>query len=394
MSKFNSGFRVIVVGGGVAGVCAGIFCGDDSCLLERNGGVGKKMLISGSGQCNLTHGGNIADFLQHYGNPKKANFVKPSLYSFDNIAVSDFFGSHGVPVIEREDGKIFPRSKKSSDLLNVLVNCVCGEILTGVVVEEVVRTDAVFLVRTNVNDFLTDNIILATGGNSYPTTGSKGDGFNFAKSLGHTIIQPRPALVPIIVQNFKFADSAGTTFLQVDIELRRNGKKIISKKGDVLFTHRGLSGPGILDVSRYVESLDEVRIIIFDSRSDAEIFSGKKSLKNALANSGIPSRFVIQLLNVLEISPDLPASETPREVRKKLAAVSFIVDKTSGWNESMVTAGGVAIDEVNRHTLESKLVKGLFFAGEILDVDGDCGGYNIQFAMSSGKLAGTSAAKK
>ncbi|MDR1290739.1 MAG: NAD(P)/FAD-dependent oxidoreductase, partial [Planctomycetaceae bacterium] len=266
------------------------------------------------------------------------------------------------------------------------------------------------------------------GGCSYPSTGSNGDGFKFAQSLGHTIISPRPALAPVIcsshfkirkaehgsattwsgysrakptahtgsgiIRDFGFAEFAGTSFAQVQIEVFRNGQKICNGKGDVLITHRGLSGPGILDLSRYIEPSDEIRIPIIDTKSESEIFSGKKTLKNALANSGITSRFVVQLLRQFNIPPDLPASEVPREIRKQLQYVSFKVERTGNWNEAMTTAGGVAIDEVKRQTLESRIVPDLFFAGEILDVDGNCGGYNIQFALASGKLAATNMKNK
>jgi predicted Rossmann fold flavoprotein len=392
-SQHTRYFEFLIIGGGVAGLCAGAFSGDNFCILERNNESGKKLLLAGSGQCNVTHAGKISDFLTQYGNDTKSHFVKPSLFSFDNNDVIKFFAEHETPLFQREDGKIFPQSMKSQDVRDALLKSVKDKIITNAEVINVTKNKKGFLIETNSSSFETSKLLLALGGRSYPSTGSKGDGFKFAQMLGHTIITPRPALVSVIVKDFKYADSAGASFAQTRIEIFRNEKKIHCETGDVLITHRGLSGPGILNLSRYIEPLDEIRIPIIDPKIETEIFSGKKTLKNVLSNSGIPTRFVIQLLSQLEVSPDLPAAETPRKVRKQLLSVPFVVEKTSGWNEAMTTAGGIAIDEVNRHTLESRIVPRLFFAGEILDVDGNCGGYNIHFALASGKLAAISARK-
>jgi predicted Rossmann fold flavoprotein len=280
---------------------------------------------------------------------------------------------------------------QSRDIRDALVKPIKNKIITNANVINVTKNKNGFLIETESSSFETSKLLLALGGCSYPSTGSKGDGFKFAQMLGHTIITPRPALVPVIVKDFKFADSAGASFAQIQIEIFRNEKLIHRETGDVLITHRGLSGPAILNSSRYIKPLDEIRIPIIDPKIEPEIFSGKKTLKNVLSNSGIPPRFVLQLLHQLDVSPDSPAAETPRNVRKQLLSASFIVEKTGGWNEAMSTAGGVAIDEVNRHTLESRIVPRLFFAGEILDTDGNCGGYNIHFALATGKLAAMSA---
>jgi predicted Rossmann fold flavoprotein len=387
-------YEFVIVGAGVAGLCAAAFCDDNVLVIERNNEAGKKLLLSGSGQCNITHAGKISDFLPHYGNEQKKHFVKPALLSFDNNAVINFFAQHGVPIYEREDGKIFPQSMQSRDVRNALAKLIKGKILTNTVVNNVTKIDDGFLIETDSSKILSSKLLLTTGGCSYPSTGSKGDGLKFAQSLGHTITAPRPALVPVIVQDFKFADFAGTSFTQTQIEIFRNGKKFCEGKGDVLITHRGLSGPGILDLSRYIEPLDEIKIPIIDPQSESEIFNGKKTLKNALANTSITLRFVVQLLRQFDIPLDLPVAEVPRKIRKLLNYVSFTVEQTGNWNEAMTTTGGITIDEVKRQTLESRIVSGLFFAGEILDIDGDCGGYNIQFALASGKLAAMSAFNK
>ncbi|MDR0705022.1 MAG: NAD(P)/FAD-dependent oxidoreductase [Planctomycetaceae bacterium] len=393
---------VLIVGAGTSGLVAGIASAKNYrgtvCVLERNPEPGCKFLLSGSGQCNVTHGGSITDFLNHYGDTKKARFVQPALLAFDNIAVTEFFEQRGVPILEREDGKIFPKSLKSEDLLKVLVAELRkqgGILQTETVVENITKTDNGFLLATNRGEFCTKKLILATGGQSYPSTGSRGDGFRFAERLGHHLIEPKPVLTPVIVRNYPFAGLSGISFWSSKIEVYRNGKRLKSGRGDILLTHRGLSGPGILDLSRDIEPDDELRIsIIKPEEFTPEVFTGKKTLKNALQRFDIAERFLVQILDSFHIAPDQPATETNRETRKKielaLTCYPFIVERLGGWNEAMATGGGVVLDEVNRKTMESRIVPDLYFCGELLDIDGNTGGYNIQFALSSGFLAGNS----
>lgn len=391
---------VLIVGAGPAGLAAAFFAVEHSaksvCLLDRNREPGRKFLLSGSGQCNVTHGGPIDGFLSRYGDVKKGRFVKAPLLEFDNRATVDFFQRLGVPLFQREDGKIFPVSLRSRDLVAALVSVLNErgvDVRTDCSVESVRRNENGFAVRTDRDLFQVETLILATGGCSYPGTGSTGDGYRIAERLGHRIVEPKPGLVPVIVRDYPFGDAAGISFPSTNIEIVRKGRRIRSGRGDVLLTHRGLSGPGILDPSRWIEADDTVRIA---PTSKPEILpgllAGKKTLKNALVPLGIPERFLVRLLEVSDISPDRPAAEVSRSERKKLEAAlvgfPFVVERLGDWNEAMTTVGGVALDEVDRRTMESRLVPGLFFCGEILDVDGDCGGYNIQFALSSGFLAG------
>lgn len=400
-------FDVLVIGAGPAGLAAGIAASQRGCsvgLSERNREAGRKFRLSGSGQCNLTHGGSIFDFLKHYGGRKKERFVKPALYSFDNLETVRFFEQRGVALFERKDGKVFPKSLNSDDPLQVLVGEFRqqgGCLRNATRIQSVRKTESGFQVETDHGELSSKNLVLATGGNSYPGTGSQGDGFRFAETFGHRIIKPKPALTPIIVRNFAFAESAGIAFRQSAIELFRDEKRIQRGQGDVLLTHRGLSGPGILDLSRFIEANDEIRLSICSGRSDlttdlttdlTKWLIGKKTLKNALSPLDIPERFFVQLLESLDISPDQAAAETSKGERKRietaLVGLPFVVEKLGDWNEAMSTAGGVALDEVDRQTMQSRIVPGLFFCGEVLDVDGDTGGYNIQFALSSGFLAG------
>lgn len=397
----------LIVGAGPAGLSAGIAAlrarpGSEVRILERNARPGVKLLLSGSGQCNVTHAGTVGDFLAHYGGVKKARFVKPALTAFDNEAVKRFFERLGVPLWEREDGKVFPRSLKSRDLLNALVREFenrGGVLQTGAVVDSVHRTENGFLLQGNSGSepresrWTAEILVLATGGASYPATGSRGDGFRWAESLGHRIVPPRPALTPLYIRYFVFGELAGIALRQTAIEVRRGDRRIATNRGDVLLTHHGLSGPGILDLSRSVTPGDTVHVALTPHAPRLpELLTGKKTLRNALAPLELAERLLLRLLETLEIRPECPAAEVTREQRKRLEAAldgfPFVVERLGGWNEAMVTAGGVALEEVDRRTMRSRLVSNLFFAGEILDIDGDTGGYNIQFALSSGKTGG------
>ena len=396
---------MLILGSGPAGLACGIAAaarGEQVVVLEKNDRPGIKLRLSGSGQCNLTHGGPIDQFLNRYGDTKKSRFVKPALFAFSNADVIRFFEQHGVPLFERKDGKVFPRSLQSNDVLRALTETLQangGNLRTGVAIHAIQRTGGGFFIETNQGNFSSDRLAIATGGISYPKTGSTGDGYRFAQQLGHRIIPPRPALTPIIVEHYPFAEAAGISFEDVPIDVYRNGKKIRQGRGDVLLTHRGLSGPGILDLSRFLEPKDTLRLPICRNVTELKtLLSGKRLLKNALSSLGIPDRLLLLLLAELCIFPESAVAEMERNTRQRLedalSGFAFVIEQLGNFDEAMATCGGVALQEVNRQTMESRLVPGLFFCGEILDVDGDTGGYNIQFALSSGFLAGMSARKE
>ncbi|MDR1492220.1 MAG: aminoacetone oxidase family FAD-binding enzyme [Planctomycetaceae bacterium] len=391
-------FNALVIGAGPAGLAAGIAAQRNVCVLERRSVPGRKLLLSGSGQCNVTHGGTIANFLARYGNEKKSRFVKPALFAFDNQAVCRFFAQRGVPLAEREDGKIFPQSLNSRDILNVLLTELekrGGILQTETQVEFVKKVNKRFVVQTNRGTIDAAKLILATGGRSYPATGSDGSGYKIAESFGHRIVPPKPALSPAYIRDYAFADCAGIAFRKIEVNLLRNEKRIATQQGDVLLTHFGLSGPAIIDSSRSIEQGDVVQLTICREKDAVQkCLTGKRTLKNALQPLHLPEQFLKRLLEQQNISAEQSASEVSRSDRQKLeqtlSHLRFTVERLGDWNESMTTAGGVALEEVNRQTLQSRLVEGLFFCGEVLDADGDSGGYNIQFALSSGFLAGSS----
>jgi len=400
---------MLILGAGPAGLACGIAAtrrGARVVVLEKNVQPGIKLCLSGSGQCNLTHAGTIDSFCDHYGGTQKSRFVKPALFAFPNSETLRFFEQRCVPLVEREDGKIFPRSLQSGDILRTLLaelESSGGVIRTDVDIHAVRRTVEGFCVETNQGEFASNQLAIAAGGMSYPKTGSTGDGYRWAEQMGHRIVPPRPALTPVIVESYPFADAAGFAFDDVPIDVYRGGKKLRQARGDVLLTHRGLSGPGILDLSRFLEPQDMLRLPLFRKSSaraegirppvsSTELFHGKKLLKNVLPSLGIPDRLCLLLMKTLGISPDTSAAEIDRITRQRLKEAltefPFVVERLGSFDVAMATSGGIALEEVNRQTMESRLVPGLFFCGEVLDIDGDTGGYNIQFALSSGFLAG------
>jgi len=401
-------YSTIVIGAGPAGLMAALTAapstGENVCLLEKNDVPGKKLLLAGSGRCNLTNAGPIANFPGHYGG--HARFVKPALYHFTNVDLAEFMSCLGLPLKELNDSKLFPVTESGRDVLRVLLDA-CERSGVNILYHSAVKravkgtNDGGFLVQTESGSYTTRKLVIATGGKSYPSTGSTGDGFLLARSFGHTISEVAPALTPVIVQDYPFGDCAGTSFAMAGIRVTRHGKKQAERKGALLLTHQGLSGPGILDLSRDIQPGDTLTVS-FVNFSSPEAFEdrllsdfrsqGKKTIKNILSPAYLPERFTVVLGHHRKIDMDQTAATLEKEVRKKLVeaitGMPLTVERLGDFHEAMATRGGVSLSEIHRNTLESRLVPGLFFCGEVLDVDGDTGGYNLQFAFSSGALVG------
>ena len=399
-------YDIIIIGAGPAGLFCAINAAENSkkkiLLLEKNSSAGKKFLLSGSGQCNITHTGTVPDFTRHYGTG--GSFVRPALKAFPPESLISFLEKNNIPVTEREDGKIFPQSMRASHVLTMMLNlCIERhvEIRYQAPVKYAVYDNGEFRISSDKMDetFTAPLLVITAGGKSYPATGSNGDGFELARSLGHTITDPVPALAPVSIKNFLFAELSGISFKERSILLFRNGKKVSASSGDILFTHKGLSGPGILDMSRNIRRGDVIEISLtgdniddlsedFIARSRAE---GKKSIKQFLKSFNLPERLIAMILEDLKIDPQKNISEISKGERnsliKSLCQHPFTVELVGGFNTAMATAGGICRDEINSRTMESKIIPGLFFAGEVVDIDGDTGGYNIQWAFSSAKAA-------
>ncbi|NYT07952.1 MAG: NAD(P)/FAD-dependent oxidoreductase [Methanomicrobiales archaeon] len=395
---------IVIIGGGPAGLfCALQAAGENRrvLVLEKKPSCGRKLLITGSGQCNLTHDGETAEFFAHYGD--HSPFLRPALRGFTNRDLVAFFGERGLPVNVEAGGKIFPVTKRASDVLAILLS-ECArrgvEVFPGQAVRKVSRADGRFFMETGTESYRADAVVIATGGASYPATGSTGDGYRLARELGHTVTEIAPALTPVMVRDYPFPDLAGISFENLPISLVRTGKKVRQASGDVLFTHTGLSGPGILDLSRFILPGDVLKVSFLPGRdqeaarkqvTDALSASGPRQVKTVLAGLPLPERFVRRLLERSGIAPDLTCSHLPKRARQEIIAAltgyPFPVLRLGGFDEAMVTRGGVALHEIDPKTMESTIVPGLFCIGEVLDIDGDTGGYNLQAAFSTGMLA-------
>ena len=396
--------RIIIIGAGPAG----LFCaanaaasGKEVVILEKNPVPGKKLLLAGSGQCNITHDGPVREFVTHYGN--KGSFLKPALMNFPNTALTSFFQDRGLEMVTTKAGKVFPATLQSKDVLHILEKeCETNRVTLhyNEPVLNVSHTADGFIVGTRNTMYYGKLLVIATGGASYPGTGSTGDGYRFASSLGHTIEETAPALAPVIADGYPFADLSGISFDSLHFSLWRSGKKIGSHSGDLLFTHQGLSGPGILDYSRFIHPGDTIRLS-FAGQVHGEVFGKDLSekiashpvsnVKTIVLQYKIPERLVTGLLQLSGIPEDLTCAHLSKIQRTTLIAnlleFPIRVGKLGGFNEAMATRGGVSLQEIEPKTMESRLVTGLYFAGEIIDIDGDTGGYNLQAAFSTGFLA-------
>jgi len=395
-------YDIIIVGAGPGGLFSALNLPKElnTLILEKNSSVGKKLLMSGSGRCNFTHSGNIDEFFLHYGD--KNNFVKPSLLGFTNNDLIEYVKKHKIEIVIDKNGKVFPKSQKAKDILDCLIkDCYSNNVnihLNEKVIE-IKKVEDNFVVCSDKNTYKSKFIILATGGKSYPNSGSTGDGYRIAETFGHTIITPKPALTPIIVKNFKFSILSGVSLYNREVVLYKEGKKRKSIIGDIVFTHFGLSGPAILDLSRYIDENDIIKINLLNDNFDnvskkyIDLISTKGgiTLKTFFKGYNIPERLIDEILLLSDIQGNVKISKVNKEIRNKIIRIfcemEFEVERKGDFNIAMVTTGGVSIKEINSKTMESKIIPGFYFVGEVIDVDGDTGGYNLQFAFSSAYLA-------
>ena len=394
---------LIVVGAGPAGLfCAASTSGGgrNVLVLEKKSSPGRKLLISGSGRCNLTHDGEARAFLDRYGD--HGRFLRPALLGFTNRDLVAFFEERGLPITTLEGGKIFPETQKARDVLDVLLaECKARgvEIACGKAATSIEKSADEFLVACGDEAYRSRILVIATGGRSYPATGSAGDGYSFAEALGHTIAEVGPALAPVRIRDYPFADLAGISIPGARVSIFR-GRKVREGGGDVLFTHDGLSGPGILDLSRDIRAGDLLRVSLAGLRKKEEMErwlltrseeEGGRNLRSVLVELAIPARLASRVFEILDIPQDLKSASMTRRMRIDLAdhlsGFPMIVEEVGGFDLAMVTRGGIDLREVDSKTMESRLVLGLYFVGEVLDVDGDTGGYNLQAAFSTGFLA-------
>jgi predicted Rossmann fold flavoprotein len=402
---------VVVIGAGAAGLlasCRAAERGRRTLLLEKNRRPGVKILMSGGTRCNITHATDNRGIVEAFGPPGK--FLHSALASLSVEATVDLFESEGVATKVEETGKVFPVSNKAVDVLDALLRRLqrSGATLAlGEPMLEAARTETGFTLKTPSRTILASRVILTSGGQSYPGSGTTGDGYRLGAALGHTIVSPRPALVPLTVGAAWVSGLRGITIPDVGVRVLEQGKVLASRRGSLLFAHFGLSGPVVLDVSRVVSGRTDLAGIAleldllpglkepeFDEfLRTAALASGKKQLASIVPEA-LPRRLAEALLVQAGMPVDRKAAALGRPDRAALVRAikhqTLPVTGTLGFGKAEVTAGGIALEEIDSRSMRSKRVPELFVAGEVLDVDGPIGGYNFQAAFSTGWLAGES----
>jgi len=401
--------KAVVVGGGPAGMLAAAAAaqrGHEVTLVEKNEKLGKKLYITGKGRCNLT---NAADFEAFFRNiPRNPKFLYSAFSAFGNADLIALVESLGVPLKKERGGRVFPVSDKSSDVISALArhlkNCGAQVALNTAVRSIDIKDGRVFGVRTEGGYLPCDAAVIATGGVSYPLTGSTGDGYAFARAAGHTVLPPKPALIPMVTKEDWPKALAGLTLKNVRLTAFSGKKAVFEEIGEMLFTHFGVSGPLVLSASSLVRQDDEVELSIdlkpglTAQQLDARVLRdfaayANKSVRNGMADL-LPQRLIPVVLSEAGVEEEKHVHQITKEERAAivgtLKALKLHVAGYRPIQEAIVTRGGVSVKEINPSTMESRLVKGLYFAGEVIDVDALTGGFNLQIAFSTGYLAGSS----
>lgn len=404
--------QILVIGAGPAGMMAAIRAAENGAavtLLEKMKRPGRKMMITGKGRCNITNAADVPEIIRNiHGN---GAFLNSSMRAFDNQDVMEFFRQQGVPVKVERGNRVFPVSDKAQDVVDAMVHRL-HELdvrieLEMPVADILLQEGRVAGVRTKSGaHYKADAVILAVGGASYPGTGSTGDGYEMAKKLGHTVVPLRPSLVPLETEEEWVKDVQGLSLRNVCATLLAGGEKVQEMFGEMMFTHFGVTGPIILSMSRraakclaegkFVELELNLKPALTPEKLDARIQRDfeqhiRKSLKNGLLDL-LPHKLIEPVLDCAYLDPEKPVHQVTAEERHRLAEtlqhLTLTIAKTRPLAEAIVTAGGVSVREINPKTMESKLVPGLYFAGEVVDVDAYTGGYNLQAAFSMGNAAG------
>ncbi len=404
----------VVVGGGAAGMISAYYCalnGEKTILLEQNPKLGKKLYITGKGRCNVTNDCEVTEFLSNV--VTNARFMQGAIWSFSPADMMDFLQEGGLAIKTERGNRVFPLSDKSSDVIKCLERKMLSvgvEIKLECAVTDIIADEnGVKGVETSKGYIECERIIVCTGGKSYTSTGSTGDGYKFAKKFGHTVLPLRSALCGLDCKGSAFASLAGLSLKNIAITVYKNGKSIYTDFGELLFTHTGVSGPVIISASSYIskEGAGEYEISIdlkpaLDEKTlDARLLRDfnqfkNKCLKNAMVQL-LPKSLIPEVIFHSGVNAEVNVSELTAVNRKKvlkaLKDLRYKILRLRPLEESIVTGGGVNVKEINPKTMESKLIKGLYFAGEVLDVDALTGGFNLQCAFSMGYLAGNALKK-
>lgn len=403
--------RIAVIGGGPAGILAAGTAGEfgkNVTLFEKNDKLGKKLFITGKGRCNITNRCDIEELIQNV--VVNNSFMYSGFYSFTNETIIDLLGKYGVDVKTERGNRVFPVSDKSSDVIKAFQKFLKDsnvEVKLNSEVKEIRYIDfnkKFEILLSNGSNYEFDKVVIATGGKSYEQTGSTGDGYKFAKNFGHKVINLRPALVPCEVEEKWIKEIQGLSLKNVSISAYVKGKKIFEDFGEMIFTHYGISGPIVLTMSnfinRYISQKISFKIDLKPALSieklddrilrDFQKYS-RKQFKNALVDL-LPHKIIPIIIRLTDIDEDKYVNQITKDERKRLIdtikGFQLTFSKFRPLNEAIITSGGISTEEIDPHTMESKIIKGLYFAGEVIDVDALTGGFNLQIAYSTGYLAG------
>ncbi len=406
--------KVIVVGGGAAGMMAAISAAesgaDDVVIMEKNEKLGKKVYITGKGRCNITNDSDVENLLKNVrSNPK---FLYSAFYTFDSYRMMEFLKSEGLKIKTERGNRVFPESDRSSDVIRTLkkalekrkVKILLNTRVTDIEIEDGICSGVVAQSGNKSERYSADKVIIATGGCSYQSTGSTGDGYRFAKEADIKVTSCYPSLVPFNIDSDIPKRLQGLSLRNVKMTLTDKGKVLYEELGEMLFTHFGVSGPLVLSASTLVsgKDLSETKISIdlkpalsveqLDERILRDFSENKNSyFKNSLSRL-LPAKLIPVIVELSGIDEHKQVNNVTKEERHNLVNLlkgfTFKIDSLRGFNEAIITKGGVSVKEINPTTMEAKKVKGLFFAGEVLDLDAVTGGYNLQIAWSTGYLAG------
>lgn len=410
--------NVLVIGGGAAGLLAGIAAaqsGAQTVILEKMRRPGKKILITGKGRCNITNNCDLQEIIKNI--PGNGRFLNSALRRFTNQDIVQLLEDNGLPTKVERGGRVFPVSDKAADVVDTFVKIYKnygGRLLTDCKVKSITAEFGKITgaVTADGQKFEADAVILAAGGSSYPGTGSDGSGVKLAKALGHTIVPLAPSLVPLESDSPYIAGLQGLSLRNIEGTVYADGKKIGSEFGEMLFTHFGVSGPIILSLSKcvaeaFARGAHDVELAIdlkpaldkdkLDARLQRDFTQySRKQMPNGMKDL-LPQRLIAPVLDQAFIDEEKFVNQLSRAERRRLVDVLKVftvpITGTRPIAEAIVTAGGVSLKEIDPKTMESKLIKGLFFAGEVMDIDGYTGGYNLQAAFSTGYAAGTFAAQ-
>lgn len=400
---------VVVIGGGPAGLFSAAIAaknGNKVILIDKNEVLARKLRITGKGRCNVTNSADISDFIGMVcSNP---NFMYSAFYSFTNEDLINFFENAGVPLKEERGGRIFPVSDSAKDIANALIKYAKDNgvvFIKDAVTKVMQENNSICGVLTKTAKKIDcSRVIVATGGASYPLTGSTGDGYKFAKELGHTIITPYPSLIPLVIQEDSVKDLQGLSLKNVAVKVTKGTKCVYEDFGEMIFTHYGLSGPVILSASSnlkniensgYRISIDLKPALTFEQLDKRIQRDFEKNINKNFSNSLdelLPSKMIDTIIKLSGIDPYIKVHQINKQQRTELCNLlknfTLTVTGVRPIEEAIITRGGISTKEINPSTMESKIVEGLFFCGEVIDVDAYTGGFNLQIAFSTAYLAG------